>query len=662
MRAENWSDGALGPPETWAQPLRTAIEMALYCPRPMLVVWGHDYIGFPNDAFEGLLQPGESAPLGGPYLSRCATLSPALAEALAAAYAGESASVGVESRAGGGPFEMFCAPLRHPNGAVGGAFCLALLERRTAQGGRRREEAGTAQNVEPEHALARRAGRLQAALDAASIGTWEWQPASDVMTLDARSREILGHGVAPASASALERAVHGQDLERRRAAIAALGVGERPRRFSIEFRWRREDGRYVWLEQTGEARIEETGFGVPTTIVSGTLRDVTERKANDEALRAASEHKDRFLAALAHELRNPLAPLRYAAELLGSAGREDLEWSRDVIERQVSHLARLIDDLFDISRLTHEVMGIEKRRIELTQVVQAALDTCRPSIVQNRQQLIVHLPSESIYVLGDAVRLTQVIVNLIKNASKFTGRDGRIRVTAARRGGECAVEVEDSGVGIRSEDLPHVFDAFFRGQPDEARVQSGLGIGLYLAKRLVELHGGRIEAGSGGPGTGSRFAVRLPLLEPRESAGAARAKSAVKRSAGPSSCRILVVDDDPDSADSLARLLRLMGGEVETAYDGLAAVVAAEQFHPHVVLLDLEMPRLDGYEACRRLRRQSWAAGARMVALTGWGRREDRARTKESGFDSHLVKPVGRADVEALLRDWRQSKLSGRVR
>jgi PAS domain S-box-containing protein len=641
------------------QPLRTAIEMALCCPRPMLIVWGHDHIGFPNDAFEALLQPGGRVPIGAPCLSRCAALSPALRDVVAAAYGGECASVGIEPREGGGPLEVFCAPLRHRNGAVGGANCLALVERRTAAGGQRRAEADAPSTVEPEHALARRAARLQAGLDAAGLGTWEWQPASDVLTLDARALEILGGAAAPTSEQAFERAVHAQDLERRRAAMAALRLGQRPRRFVIEFRWQREDGRHVWLEQTGEARIQETAGGLATTIVNGTLRDVTERRTSEEALRAASEHKDRFLATLAHELRNPLAPLRYAAELLGSAGSEDLNWSRDVIERQVAHLTRLIDDLFDISRITREIMGIEKRRVELTEVLQAALETCRPAIAQSDQQLIVHMPSEPIYVFGDAVRLTQVVVNLIKNASKFTGPAGRIRVTAARRGAEGSVEVEDTGIGIRAEDLPHVFDAFFQGQSHETGAPGGLGIGLYLAKRLVELHGGSLEAASEGPGAGSRFEVRLPLLLPLESASAARSQSAAGRSPGASSCRILVVDDDPDSADALARLLRLMGSEVETAYDGLAAVVAAEEFRPHVVLLDLDMPRLDGYEACRRLRHQSWASAARMVALSGWGRSEDRARTRESGFDSHLVKPVGRADVEALLQDWRQSKRSG---
>jgi signal transduction histidine kinase/ActR/RegA family two-component response regulator len=660
MRAENWSEGPLGPPDTWTQPLRTAIEMALCCARPMLVVWGHDHIGFPNDAFEALLQPGGGTPIGGPYLRACGALSPALADALAAAYTGETASVAIERRERG-PYELFCAPLRHRNGAIGGAFCLGLVERRKAAGGRRREEAhaDALETLEPEHALARRAARLQGALDAAGIGIWEWQPAEDVLTLDARACEILGAAAAPTSESMFERGVDSQDLERRRAEMAALGVGARPRRFAVEFRWRRDDGRRVWLEQCGEARLEETAAGLPTMIVNGTLRDVTERRTSEEALRAASEHKDRFLATLAHELRNPLAPLRYAAELLSTAGRDDLNWSRHVIDRQVAHLSRLIDDLFDISRITREIMSIEKRRVDLREVVQTAVETCRPAIAQNHQQLIVHLPSEPIHVLGDAVRLTQVVVNLLQNASKFTARDGRIRAMARRRGAEGAVDVEDTGVGIRADDLPHIFDAFFQGQSDGNRMHGGLGIGLYLAKRFIELHGGSIEAGSEGPGRGSRFGVRLPLAEPLERAGAAGSERTGVQIAAAASCRILVVDDDPDSADALARLLRLMGSEVETAYDGLAAVLAAEQFQPQVVLLDLDMPRLDGYEACRRLRRQSWASAACMVALSGWGRREDRARTKESGFDSHLVKPVGRADVEALLLEWRRSKRTG---
>ncbi|HEX5421412.1 MAG TPA: ATP-binding protein, partial [Gammaproteobacteria bacterium] len=520
-----------------------------------------------------------------------------------------------------------------------------------------RQAAGVVAALLRERLLRRREARLQSALEAGHIGTWEWQPESDALMLDARAREILSFSRdrEPGSNRAFERRIHSEDLERRRDAIRRARDPAGSGRFEIQFRWLREDGRQLWLDQSGQARSELSLAGKPVTLLSGTLRDVTERRSSREALEAASRHKDRFLATLAHELRNPLAPLRYAAELLHGAGREDLNWSRDVIDRQVVHLTRLVDDLLDISRVTRELLGIQKRPVELAEVVQAALESCRPVVAQAGQQLIVQLPSEPIYVSGDAVRLTQVVVNLLKNASKFTQGEGRIRVMAARRGAEGIISVKDSGIGILPEDLPHVFDVFYQGKLQHGPAQSGLGIGLYLAKRLIELHGGQIEAKSEGPGTGSEFTLRLPVVE--ETGQTAPSDEPAQTPSGREfkSCRVLVVDDDADSADALARLLRLMGSEVQTAYDGLAAVDAAEQFRPHVVVLDLDMPRLDGYAACRRLRQQPWAKRLRMVALSGWGRREDKERTREAGFDGHLVKPVGRADVENLLEEWRNS-------
>jgi PAS domain S-box-containing protein len=399
-------------------------------------------------------------------------------------------------------------------------------------------------------------------------------------------------------------------------------------------------------------------------------------------LKEADRRKDEFLATLAHELRNPLAPIRNAVQVLRLKGSDEpeLRWGQDVIERQVSHLTRLIDDLLDISRITRNKLELRKERVDLAEVVKGAVETSRPLIEQGGHELTVTLPTEPISLYADLVRLAQVFMNLLTNAAKYTDRGGRIGLTASlegdketRRQGDketreqragsgvsCSlspclpvslsswvvVRVKDTGVGIPAEKLPRLFEMFFQVDRSVERSQGGLGIGLSLVRRLVELHGGSVKAHSAGVGKGSEFIVRLPILaempkpQPlQEPIDNGKPKAMTAR-------RILVVDDIRDSADSLAMLLRLGGNEVQTAYDGLAAVEAAERLRPDVVLLDIGMPKLNGYEACRRLREQPWGQGLLLVALTGWGQEEDKRRTEEAGFDAHLVKPV---DPNALM-------------
>ncbi|MEX2303200.1 MAG: ATP-binding protein, partial [Bryobacterales bacterium] len=370
-------------------------------------------------------------------------------------------------------------------------------------------------------------------------------------------------------------------------------------------------------------------------------------------LKEADRRKDEFLATLAHELRNPLAPIRYAVQMLRLNGRDEPELclSRDVIERQVAHMTRLIDDLLDISRITRDKLELRKERVELAEVVSEAVESSRPLIEQCGHQLTVTLPPEPIYLYADLVRLSQVLTNLLTNAAKYTDGGGHIWLTAERQGGEVVVRVKDTGVGIPAEKLPGLFEMFFQVDGALERSQGGLGIGLSLVRRLVELHGGSVKAHCAGRGKGCEFTVLVPALaeepkpqptlEPADS-GATKAKTAR---------RILVVDDVQDNADSLAMLLRLGGNEVQTAYDGLAALEAAERFRPDVMLLDIRMPNLNGYDACRRIREQPWGKGMMLIALTGWGQEEDQRRTEEAGFDSHLVKPVDPAALNELLAD-----------
>jgi PAS domain S-box-containing protein len=368
-------------------------------------------------------------------------------------------------------------------------------------------------------------------------------------------------------------------------------------------------------------------------------------------LKEADHRKDEFLATLAHELRNPLAPVRNAVQVLRLKGPADpeLRWSRDVIDRQVAHLTRLIDDLLDVSRITRNRLELRKEPVELAEVVKGAVETSRPLIEECGHELTLTLPSEPVYVDADLVRLAQVFMNLLTNAAKYTERGGRIWLTAERNGAEVAVRVRDTGVGIPAEKLPRLFEMFFQVDRSLERSQGGLGIGLSLVRRLVELHGGTVKAQSAGLGKGSEFTVRLPVL-PGALAVQPTEESPDERALTAATCRrILVVDDARDNADALAMLLQLAGNEVETAYDGLAAVEAAERWRPDVVLLDIGMPKLNGYDACRRIREQPWGTTIVLVALTGWGQEEDKRRTSEAGFDGHLVKPVDPVALTKML-------------
>jgi signal transduction histidine kinase len=369
-------------------------------------------------------------------------------------------------------------------------------------------------------------------------------------------------------------------------------------------------------------------------------------------LREADRRKDDFLALLAHELRNPLAPIRNSLQVLRLRGPDEPEvlWGQAVIERQVVHLTRLIDDLLDISRITRDKLELRKQWVGLAEVLQGALESSRPLIEQQGHRLEVRLPEEPVYLHGDLIRLAQVFMNLLTNAAKYTRPGGHIRLLAERRGDRLTVRIKDTGIGIPADKLPHLFEMFFQVDRTLEQAQGGLGIGLALVRRLVELHGGSVEARSDGPGQGSEFLVHLPIpagpveaAPPPEPGGKGTARLLGRR--------ILVVDDNQDAADSLALLLQLTGNEVHTAHDGLEAVEAALRFRPDVVLLDLGMPKLNGYDACRRIRAQPGGKDMWLVALTGWGQEEDRRRSHEAGFNGHLVKPVDPAALEKLLAD-----------
>jgi PAS domain S-box-containing protein len=391
--------------------------------------------------------------------------------------------------------------------------------------------------------------------------------------------------------------------------------------------------------------------------------NITERKLAEQELKEADRRKNEFLAMLAHELRNPLAPIGNAVEILklqdsdGPASR----MAREMIERQLHHMVRLVDDLLDVSRITRGKLQLRRHTVLLSDVLEQALEATRPLVNRAGQQLDLELPAEPIELDADPVRLSQVFLNLLNNASKYTERGGRICLSARRDASDVVVSVADTGIGISAEHLPEVFRMFAQVGPSLERGQGGLGIGLALARGLVEMHGGSIEAHSAGVGKGSEFIVRLPVLSEVPAPAPAPAVEGAAEGAGR---RILVADDNRDNAQSLAMLLQLQGNEVETVYDGLEAVEAVERYHPDVVLLDIGMPKMDGYAACRLIREQPGGRDIRIIALTGWGQDEDRRKSKEAGFDDHLVKPVAPATLLSALaalqpEDSRESAAGG---
>lgn len=381
------------------------------------------------------------------------------------------------------------------------------------------------------------------------------------------------------------------------------------------------------------------------------VEDVSELKRRADELAQASRHKDEFLATLAHELRNPLAPIRNSIHYLGLEGltEREVKTARDVISRQVTTMVRLIDDLLDVSRISRNKLDVRKEPVELAAVLESAVESSRPLINQCAHEFTISLPTEALQLDADPVRLAQVFLNLLNNAAKYTKHGGQIWLTAKREGSDAVVSVRDNGIGIPGDMLSTIFDMFLQVDGSLEQSKGGLGIGLTLVRRLVEIHDGSIEARSNGLDQGSEFVVRLPLVIPSPHATAPGRTDLGTKSL--SRCRILVVDDNKDAADSLAMLLRVDGNDTRTAYDGPEALEVAEVFHPEVVLLDIGLPKLNGYDVARRMRQQPWGHSATLIALTGWGKDEDRRLSQEAGFNAHLVKPVDLAALEELLND-----------
>ena len=421
----------------------------------------------------------------------------------------------------------------------------------------------------------------------------------------------------------------------------------------IEIRFRHfKTGEARWMAYKVLTLPDAVGRPIAFATVS---QDVTERKQLENNLRSlaadlseADRRKNEFLAMLAHELRTPLAPISNAARALRVGGRdgEAVHSASEMLERQVGQMARLVDDLLDMSRITRGKIELRKERIELAPIVSQAVEAVRPLYRSMDHELTITLPPHPILLDADPTRLAQVVGNLLNNACKFTDRGGHVWLTVEQEGAQAVVRVRDNGIGIAAEQIPRLFEMFAQVDTSLERSRDGLGIGLTLVKTLLERHGGTVDVHSDGLGRGSEFAVRLPIVvetpKPLAPVTVSESTPAVGR-------RILIVDDNEDGAESLAMLLQFGGHETQKAHDGVAALAAAERFRPDVVLLDIGLPRLNGHEVCRRIRQEPWGKDMVLVAFTGWGQEEDRQRSREAGFNTHMVKPVDHDLLEKLL-------------
>jgi PAS domain S-box-containing protein len=503
--------------------------------------------------------------------------------------------------------------------------------------------------------LTRSEERLRLALDAGRMGVWDW----DVRTGEIQWSDNLEaiHGLAPGAfvgtLDGFRSLVHPDDRERVDRALddaVRSGTG-----YEVEFRTLRAGGAIGWIAAMGRVLVDADGRSVR---MIGVGVDVTERRrlADDLAARVreldlADRRKDEFLAMLAHELRNPLAPLKTALHLLRAPGG-DGDRFLVIAERQVTQLVRLVDDLLDVSRITQGKITLRRERVALDDVVSRAVETVRVALDERGHAFRVSLPPEPVQVWADPTRVAQVLANLLDNATKHTPPGGAIWLTAERVAEEVVLRVRDTGAGVAPELLPHIFDLFVQGDRALDRTHGGLGIGLTIVKRLIELHGGRVEVRSAGVGQGTEFVVALPASEPAFGA-APEPRAPVGSPAGTARMKVLLVEDNQDAAEVLATVIELWGHEVRIAYNGVAALASVEEWHPDLVLSDVGLPGMDGYELARRLRRQPGpAGGAVLVALSGYGRDEDKRAALDAGFDHHFVKPP---DLDAL------AELLGRV-
>lgn len=553
------------------------------------------------------------------------------------------------SLATGEPFEM-TFPMRGADGEFRPFFTRVAPLRDAA--GRIVQWFGTNTDVSSleraEKAVRSSEERLREGLAAAHMAVWDWDLASDNVKFSANVSDVFGHTWK--NMREVMSTVHPDDIHPLR--VKTKQAIAQHSHYDSTIRIIRPDNqRTTWLEIRGKVNCDAAG---DPNNVSGIALDVTDRKRAEEELRAADRRKDEFLAMLAHELRNPLAPIRNAAELLNMLDIDEprVRMTSDIIARQVDHMTDLIDDLLDVSRVTRGIITLENEPLDIREIVAGAVEQVRSLIEARNHRLIVELPTEPAFVRGDQTRLIQVLTNLLNNAAKYTPTDGDVQMKVDVTRQEVILRVSDTGVGISPDLLPRVFELFSQAERSPDRSQGGLGLGLALVKSLVELQDGSVAAYSGGIGKGSEFVVRLPrLIQPVIIQNSDNHAGPVPKCAD--ALRVMVVDDNVDAAHSLALLFEAWGHTVSVAHDGHGALAQARIEAPEIMFLDIGLPDMDGYALARQLRAMPQTADSIIIALTGYGQKEDRQRSRDAGFDHHLVKPTSPTQLAELLAELR---------
>jgi signal transduction histidine kinase/ActR/RegA family two-component response regulator len=643
MRTQDWSESPLGDPHTWPQALRTVVALVLNSKFPMFVAWGEDLGFLYNDSYREILGDKHPRALGRRFHDIWSEIWDDIGPLIDRALQGEATYVDrlllVMNRHGYDEptwFTFSYSPVRDEHGIIQGMHCACVEVTDQVLAEKYRNEEN-----ERFRTLFAQAPGIIAVL----------RGPEHVFELTNQSYlQLIGHRhiVGKPAREALPE-VAGQGFFELLDRVYTSGepfVGH-----ALPLRVQLEPGgplveRFVdFVYQP----IRDAGGAVSGIFVEGS--DVTTRKQVEDELRAANRQKDQFLAMLAHELRNPLAPIMTAAQLLkvGTLDPKSVANASEIISRQAAHMTDLVNDLLDVSRVTRGLVTLEKEELDLNVIVSAAVEQVRPLIDARRHSLTLQMSGRSAHVIGDRTRLVQVISNILNNAAKYTSPGGRITLSVTVDEERVHVAVRDNGVGIAPDILPYIFDLFTQAERTPDRSQGGLGIGLALVKSLAALHGGTVHASSDGLGQGSEFRICLPrLAEPAGSSGDDISGAGVQ---GPGALRVMVVDDNVDAAQMLAALLEVQGHAVSVEYDARGALERARRERPDVLLLDIGLPDMDGYELARCLRAQPESAHATLVALTGYGQSQDRKEAEEAGFDHYLVKPADMDQVNAVLAE-----------